>query len=90
MVLDHAFSRNPEQDVDPQNAVTNVEPVSLVVEHNSVLSDESAEEWYDDVDGTGSVWRCDISDEDWNHKEDEDSDVESADFFHYPIINWLE
>ena len=63
MVLDHAYSRKPEKDVDPQNAVTNVEPVSLVVEYNSVLSDESDEEWYDDVDDTGSVCSCDISDE---------------------------
>ena len=29
MVLDHPYTRKPEQDVDPQNAVTNVEPVSL-------------------------------------------------------------
>ena len=90
VVLDHAYSRKPEQDVDPQNAVTNVEPVSLAVEHNSVLSDESDEEWCDDVDDTGSVCSCDISDEDWNPEEDEDSDDESADFFHYSSINWLE
>ena len=90
VVLDHAYSCKPEQDVDPQNAVTNVEPVSLAVEHNSVLSDESDEEWCDDVDDTGSVCSCDISDEDWNPEEDEDSDDESADFFHYPSINWLE
>ena len=92
VVLDHAYSRKPEQDVDPQNAVTNVtvELVSLVVEHNSVLSDESDEELCDDVDDTGSVCSCDISDEDWNPEEDEDSDDESADFYHSPSINWLE
>ena len=90
MVLDHAYSRKPEQDVDPQNAVTNVEPVSLAVEHNSVLFDKSDEEWRDDIDDSGSVCSCDISDEDWNPEEDEDSDGESADFFHYPSINWLE
>ena len=64
MVLDQAYSRKPEYDVDQQNAVTNVEPVSLAVEHNSVLSDESDEEWCGDVDDTGSVCSCDISDED--------------------------
>lgn len=90
VVLDHPYSRKPEQDVDPQNAVTNVEPVSLAVEQNSVFFDESDEEWCDDVDDTGSVCSCDISDEDWNPEEDEDFDDESADFFHNPSINWLE
>ena len=88
VVLDHAYSCKLEQDVDPKNAVTNVEPVSLAVKHNSVLSDESDEEWCD-VDDTGSACSCDISDEDWNPEENEDSDDESADFFHYPSINWL-
>lgn len=93
VVLDHPYSHKPEQteqDVNPQNAVTNIEPVSLAVEQNSVLFDESDEEWYDDVDDTGSVCSCDISDEDWNPEEDEDFDDESADFFHNPSINWLE
>ena len=93
VVLDHPYSHKPEQteqDVNPQNAVTNIEPVSLAVEQNSVLFDESDEEWYDDVDDTGSVCSCDISDEDWNPEEDEDFDDESADFCHNPSINWLE
>ena len=90
VVLDHPYTRKPEQDVDPQNAVTNVEPVSLAVQQNSVLFDESDEEWCDDVDDTGSVCRCDISDEDWNPEEHEDSDDESANFFHNPSINRLE
>lgn len=89
MFLDHSYSRKPEQDVDLQNVATKVEPVSLAVEHNSVLSDESDEEWCDDVDDTGSVCSCDISDVDWN-PGDEDSDDNSADFFPYPSINWLE
>ena len=92
VVLDHSYSCKPEQDVDLQNVATNVKPVSLAVEHNLVLSDESDEsdeEWCDDVDDTGSVCSCDISDEDWNPEEDEDSDDESADFFHYPSLNWL-
>jgi len=88
--LDHSYSRKPEQDVDLQNVATKVEPVSLAVDHNLVLSDESDEEWCDDVDDTGSVCSCDISDEDWNPKEDEDSGDNSADFFHYRSINWLE
>ena len=90
MVLDHAYSRKPELDVDPQIAVTNVEPVSLVVKYNLVRFDESDEEWYDDVDDTGSVCSCDISDEDWSPEEHEDSDNECADFFQYSSINWLE
>ena len=44
--------------------VTNVEPVFLAVEHNSVLYDESDEEWCDEVNGTGSVCSRDISDAD--------------------------
>ena len=68
VVLDHAYSCKLEQDVDPKNAVTNVEPVSLAVKHNSVLSDESDEEWCD-VDDTGSACSCDISDEDWTPKK---------------------
>ena len=60
MVLDHLYTRKPEQDVDPQNAVTNVEPVSLAVQQNSVHLDESDEEWWDDVHDTGSVCSCDI------------------------------
>ena len=90
VVLDHPYTRKPEQDVDLQSAVTNVEPVSLAVQQNSVLFDESDEKWCDDVDGIGSVCSCDISDEDWNPEEHEDSNDESADFFHNPSINGLE
>ena len=32
VVLDHPYTRKPEQDVDPQNAETNVEPGSLAVQ----------------------------------------------------------
>lgn len=89
MAIDHTYSHShkPKQDVDPKNVVTKVEPDSVVVEDNSVLSIESDEEWCYDVNDTGSACSCDISDEDWN--PDEDSDDESADFFHYPNSNWL-
>lgn len=89
VALDHAYSLRPKQDVDPENVVAKVDPDISPVEENSELSDESDEEWCDDVDDTGSVGSCDTSDEDWNPEEDEDSDDENADFSHCPSTNWL-
>lgn len=92
VALDHTYSLKPKQDVDPKNIVTKVDPDSLPVEDDLELSDESDEEWCDDVDDTGSIYSCDNSDdsdEDWNPDEGEDSDNESADFFHHPSSNWL-
>ena len=51
-----------------------------------MLSDESDEGWYDEVEDTGSVCSCDSSDEDWTPEEHEDSDDESADFFQYLAV----
>ncbi|KAL9976812.1 hypothetical protein ACROYT_G014146 [Oculina patagonica] len=53
-------------------------------------SDESEEEWDDDVDDAGSVGSCDTSDEDWEPEDEEDSDNENADFSPCPDTNWLE
>ena len=90
VALDHTYSRKPKPDADPKNVTTNVGPDSLPVEANlPELSDESDEEWCNDVDDTGSVGCSDTSDEEWNPDEDEDSDDENADFSHHPSSNWL-
>lgn len=82
-----SLSYKPKQDVKLKEEIVECEANTLEV------SDESGEEWYDDIDKKSSVCSCDIledSAEDWNSDSDhDDSYVEGADFSHQPSTNWL-
>ena len=82
-----SLSYKPKQDVELKEEIVECEANTLEV------SDESGEEWYDDIDKKSSVCSCDILEdtaEDWNSDSDhDDSYVEGADFSHQPSTNWL-